>query len=118
MTGRCGPCCSVEPTGTMIMASRPALSLRSGAVRLENSSGRVSGCMAGRSDELFGEGMNYSSRFTPVIARIDQLLDGLWLTLALTAAVVALGFLLGVGGALASRSRLPALRRAVVIYVE
>jgi polar amino acid transport system permease protein len=62
--------------------------------------------------------MNYTFRFAPVIARIDQLLDGLWTTLGLTAAVVALGFLVGLGGALASRSRSPALRRAVVAYVE
>src|SRR4051795_7992812 len=103
MTGRCGPCCSVDPTGAMTMASRSAMRLSWGAVRLENSSGCMSDCMSGRSDELFGEGMNYTFRFTPVIARIDQLLAGLWTTLWLTAAVVALGFLVGLGGALAAR---------------
>src|SRR5260370_189488 len=44
MTGRCGPCCSVEPTGTMTMASRAAMALSWGAVRLENSSACFGGC--------------------------------------------------------------------------
>ena len=62
--------------------------------------------------------MDYTFRFGPVISRIDQLIDGLLVTLWISAVVIALGFLVGLAGALASRSRSPALRRAVVCYVE
>jgi polar amino acid transport system permease protein len=62
--------------------------------------------------------MNYTFRFTPVIARIDQLLDGLATTLWLSAAAIALGFLVGVAGALAAGSRSKALRGLVLAYVE
>jgi polar amino acid transport system permease protein len=62
--------------------------------------------------------MNYTFRFTPVIARIDQLLDGLATTLWLSAAAIALGFLVGLAGALASGSRSRVLRGAVLAYVE
>jgi polar amino acid transport system permease protein len=62
--------------------------------------------------------MNYTFRFTPVIARIDQLLDGLATTLWLSAAAIALGFLVGIGGALAGRSRSRMLRGATLAYVE
>ncbi len=62
--------------------------------------------------------MDYTFRFTPVFSRIDQLLDGLVVTLWISAVVIVLGFLVGLGGALASRSRSAALRRAVLWYVE
>ena len=62
--------------------------------------------------------MDYTFRFTPVLSRIDQLLDGLVVTLWISAVVIVLGFLVGLGGALASRSRSAALRRAVLCYVE
>ncbi len=62
--------------------------------------------------------MNYTFRFTPVIVRIDQLFAGLATTLWLSAAAIALGFLVGIAGALASRSRAKALRGAALAYVE
>lgn len=62
--------------------------------------------------------MDYTFRFAPVIARIDQLMDGLATTLWLSAVVIVMGFLVGVGGALAARSRFRALRLAAVAYVE
>ena len=62
--------------------------------------------------------MNYTFRFSPVIARIDQLLAGLATTLWVSAAVIALGFLVGLLGALASRSRSLTLRRVFAAYVE
>src|SRR3954449_3409364 len=62
--------------------------------------------------------MNYTFRFTPVIARIDQLLDGLATTLWLSAAAIVLGFLVGLAGALASGSRSRLLRGTVLGYVE
>jgi len=62
--------------------------------------------------------MNYTFRFTPVIVRIDQLFAGLATTLWLSAAAIALGFLVGLAGALASRSRAKALRGAALAYVE
>ena len=62
--------------------------------------------------------MNYTFRFTPVIVRIDQLFDGLATTLWLSAAAIALGFLVGLAGALAAGSRSRLLRGAVLGYVE
>ena len=62
--------------------------------------------------------MNYTFRFAPVWTRVDQLLEGLTTTLWLSAAVIALGFAIGVAGALASRSRSRTLRGAVLGYVE
>jgi polar amino acid transport system permease protein len=62
--------------------------------------------------------MSYTFRFAPVFARIDQLFAGLVTTLWVSAAVIVLGFLVGLLGALASRSRSVALRRAVEAYVE
>lgn len=62
--------------------------------------------------------MNYTFRFTPVWARVDQLLEGLTTTLWLSAAVIVLGFAIGVAGALASRSRSRTLRGAALGYVE
>ena len=62
--------------------------------------------------------MNYTFRFTPVIVRIDQLFAGLATTLWISAAAIALGFLVGIAGALASRSRAKALRGAALAYVE
>jgi polar amino acid transport system permease protein len=62
--------------------------------------------------------MNYTFRFSPVIARIDQLFAGLVTTLWISAAAIALGFLVGLAGALASRARAKPLRGAVLVYVE
>jgi polar amino acid transport system permease protein len=62
--------------------------------------------------------MTYTFRFAPVFARIDMLLDGLVVTLWLSAVVIVAGFLLGVAGALAARSRSAWLRGAVRVYVE
>ena len=62
--------------------------------------------------------MSYTFRFTPVFNRVDQLLDGLAVTLWLSAVVIAAGFLLGVAGALAVRSRQAWLRGLVRTYVE
>jgi len=62
--------------------------------------------------------MDYTFRFQPVFSRIDQLLAGLVETLWISAVVIVLGFLVGLGGALASRSRRPVVRGAVLWYVE
>ena len=62
--------------------------------------------------------MDYTFRFTPVLNRIDRLFDGLVVTLWITVIAIAAGFVLGVAGALAARSRHRWLRRAVQIYVE
>ena len=62
--------------------------------------------------------MNYTFRFAPVIARIDQLIEGLATTLWLSAAAIALGFLVGLVGALASGARSRLLRGIVLGYVE
>jgi polar amino acid transport system permease protein len=62
--------------------------------------------------------MDYTFRFTPVLNRIDRLFDGLVVTLWITVIAIAAGFVLGVAGALAARSRHRWLRSAVQIYVE
>jgi len=62
--------------------------------------------------------MTYTFRFGPVLSRIDQLLTGLVETLWISAAVILLGFLVGVAGALAARSRSRPLRMLVRAYVE
>jgi polar amino acid transport system permease protein len=62
--------------------------------------------------------MTYTFRFAPVFSRMDQLLDGLVVTLWLSAVVIAAGFVLGIAGALAARSRLAWLRAAIRAYVE
>lgn len=62
--------------------------------------------------------MNYSFRFAPVLNQFDQLLDGMVETLWISAAVIVLGFALGVAGALAARSGPRWLRLAVAAYVE
>lgn len=62
--------------------------------------------------------MGYTFRFGPVFTRVDQLLDGLVVTLWITALAIAAGFVLGVIGALAARSRHAWMRRAVHAYVE
>ena len=62
--------------------------------------------------------MTYTFRFAPVLSRIDMMLDGLVLTLWLTAIVIVAGFALGVAGALAARARAAWLRAAVHCYVE
>src|SRR5208283_4128417 len=65
-----------------------------------------------------GTPMTYTFRFAPVFSRIDQMLDGLVLTLWLTGIVIVAGFVLGVAGALATRARAAWLRAAVRCYVE
>src|SRR4051794_23330848 len=62
--------------------------------------------------------MNYTFRFTPVINRMDQLLAGVVTTVGVSAVAIVLGFLLGVAGAVALRSRLRPLRLVVHAYVE
>lgn len=62
--------------------------------------------------------MTYTFRFAPVFARIDQMLDGLVLTLWLTAIVIVAGLALGIAGALAARARSAWLRAVVQGYVE
>ena len=62
--------------------------------------------------------MTYTFRFAPVFARIDQLWDGLWVTLFLSAVVIVAGFLLGIAGALVARSRARWPGVAVHAYVE
>jgi len=62
--------------------------------------------------------VNYTFRFTPVFNRVDQLIDGLVETLWISAIAIVLGFLVGVAGALAMRSRRRWLRRAFSAYVE
>lgn len=62
--------------------------------------------------------MNYSFRFAPVFSRIDQLIDGLLETLWISAIAILLGFLVGIAGALAMRSRRNWLRRIFSAYVE
>ena len=62
--------------------------------------------------------MNYSFRFAPVINRLDQLLSGLLTTVWVSGAAIVLGFLLGLVGAYAIRSRWSVLRVLVTAYVE
>jgi polar amino acid transport system permease protein len=62
--------------------------------------------------------MNYTFRFTPVINRMDQLLQGVVTTVAVSAVAIVLGFLLGVAGALALRSRVRPLRLVIHAYLE
>jgi polar amino acid transport system permease protein len=62
--------------------------------------------------------MTYTFRFAPVFNRIDQMLDGLVLTLWLTGIVIVAGFTFGVAGALAARANAAWLRAAVRVYVE
>jgi polar amino acid transport system permease protein len=62
--------------------------------------------------------MNYTFRFTPVFNRIHELLDGVVVTLWITALAIVAGFVLGVAGALVLRSRHAWARRAVHVYVE
>jgi polar amino acid transport system permease protein len=62
--------------------------------------------------------MDYSFHFAPVINRIDQLLSGLVTTIWVSAVAIVLGFLLGLVGAYAGRSRWRWLRFAFTAYVE
>ena len=62
--------------------------------------------------------MTYTFQFAPVFSRIDQMFDGLLLTLWLTGIVIVAGFALGVAGALAAQARAPWPRAAVRAYVE
>lgn len=62
--------------------------------------------------------MNYTFHFAPVVNRIDLLLEGLVTTLWVSAAAIVLGFVLGIAGAMAARSRWRWLRRVVTCYVE
>lgn len=62
--------------------------------------------------------MSYTFRFIPVFNRIDQLFDGVVLTLWITALAILAGFVLGVAGALTGRSRHAWARRVVHVYVD
>src|SRR6476646_2196059 len=62
--------------------------------------------------------MNYSFHFTPVINRLDQLLSGLLTTVWVSGLAILLGFLLGLIGAFAIRSRWRGLRLLLTGYVE
>jgi polar amino acid transport system permease protein len=62
--------------------------------------------------------VNYTFRFGPVFAHFDQFMSGLVETIWLSAAVIVLGIVIGITGALAARSRYPLLRRAMQVYVE
>src|SRR6185369_6375784 len=94
------------------VARRHGVELRRGQAgefeRLHGGSDPSDGCFP----------MNYSFRFTPVIARIDQLLAGLVTSVWVSAVAIALGFLVGLAGAVAARSRSKAARRIVLVYVE
>jgi polar amino acid transport system permease protein len=62
--------------------------------------------------------MTYSFQFRDVFAAKDELLDGLALTLQLTATTIVLGFIVGLCIAAASVYGPPKLRKAARIYVE
>ena len=62
--------------------------------------------------------MNYSFHFAPVINRLDQLLSGLLTTVWVSGLAIILGFLLGLAGAYAIRSRWSGLRLLLTAYVE
>jgi polar amino acid transport system permease protein len=62
--------------------------------------------------------MQYSFYFAPVLSRVGELLQGTVNTLWLSALVGLLGFIVGILGAIAQRSRSQLLRRCVVGYVE
>jgi polar amino acid transport system permease protein len=62
--------------------------------------------------------MHYTFHFAPVWSRFDLLLEGFETTLLLSGISIALGFSIGVLGALASQSRFRAARLAVRGYVE
>ena len=60
----------------------------------------------------------YHLTFWPVLQRWPLLLDGLWVSLLLTAVGVALGTAIGIAGALGRTSHRAALRWALRAYVE
>ncbi len=66
--------------------------------------------------------MNYQFDFSflwdPDNAYWRDILHGTWLTLQLTGLAIVLGFALGAACAIGSTSRVPALRRAIAVYVE
>jgi polar amino acid transport system permease protein len=62
--------------------------------------------------------MNYTFRFAPVFHRFDQLMDGLVVTLWVSLAVIFLGLIVGIVGALAMRSRFSLVRGLMQSYVE
>jgi polar amino acid transport system permease protein len=62
--------------------------------------------------------MQYTFFFAPVLSRVGELLQGTVYTLWFSALVGLLGFIVGILGALAQRSRSRLLRRCVVGYVE
>lgn len=66
--------------------------------------------------------MNYQFDFSflwdPDTAYWRDILHGTWLTVELTLLAILLGFTLGAACAIGSTSRLPALRRAIAVYVE
>jgi len=62
--------------------------------------------------------MTYTFRFAPVFNRFDQLMDGLVVTLWVSLAVIFLGLIVGIVGALAMRSRFSLVRGLMQSYVE
>ncbi|EWY41673.1 ABC transporter permease [Skermanella stibiiresistens SB22] len=62
--------------------------------------------------------MAYEFDFSFLADHWPRLLQGLWLTLAMSGLSTVLGFLIGVTGAIASRYGSPAARRVAYVYVE
>lgn len=62
--------------------------------------------------------MNYHFDFNAVLAKWPSLIEGAWLTIELSAASIALGFLLGTLCAIASRSRSRLLNWLIAGYIE
>jgi polar amino acid transport system permease protein len=61
---------------------------------------------------------DFSFLWDPDTAYWRDILHGTWLTVELTLLAILLGFTLGAACAIGSTSRLPALRRAIAVYVE
>jgi polar amino acid transport system permease protein len=62
--------------------------------------------------------VSYTFRFGPVFARSMELLQGLEVTLSISAFTITCGLIVGMLGAIAARSRSVLLRRIVRVYVE
>ena len=65
-----------------------------------------------------GAPVDYNFRFDAVLRYQDEIVEGVLLTLQLSAATMAVGLLIGLAVALLSTSRLPALRAPARVYVE
>ncbi len=62
--------------------------------------------------------MPYTFRFGPIWSRFDEILTGTELTIVISAVVIAIGFLIGILGAMAMRSRSSFARWTMRAYVE